>query len=187
MNENVVEEVRIFVEDESKKPTAKYGYHPYKFHFIPVHDYAVKLSKKLKADLEIVEIAAWLHDIGSIIYGRENHHITGAEIAEKKLIQINYPLDRIQRIKNCILNHRGSINNHRSTLEEKIIADADSMSHFDNLGGLFQAALVYEKLDQKESMVSVLSKLKRSWNKLTFNESKRLIEPKYKAALILLK
>ena len=185
-NKNIIEEIRRFVEEESKKPSAKYGYEPYEFHLIPMRNYAIGLAKKLNADLEVVEIAAWLHDIGSIIYGRENHHITGAEIAEKKLKEFIYSLEKIKKIKLCILNHRGSVNNLRVTLEEKIISDADAISNFDNLPGLFKAALVYEGLNQGEARISVRDKLKRKWMQLCLEESKIIIKPKYEAAMILL-
>lgn len=181
----LIEEVRKFVEEESKKPTAKYGYEPYEFHLIPMRNYAVELANRLGADIEIVEIAAWLHDIGSIINGRENHHLVGAEIAEDKLKELGYSLKKIRRVKSCILNHRGSVNNHRISLEEQIISDADALSHFDNLAGLFNAAFI-EGLNEKEAMQSVLTKLNNSWNKLSFEESKIIIKPKYEAAVLLL-
>ena len=186
MKKNLIEEVRRFVEEESKKPTSVYGYESYEFHFIPMRNYAVKLAKKLDADVEVVEISAWLHDIGSIINGRENHHQTGAEIAESKLKEFGYPLEKIKMVKYCILNHRGSIRNYRTSLEEKIISDADALSHFDNVAGLFNAAFI-EGLDEKQAMQSVLTKLTNSWNKLEFDESKEIIKPKYDAAKILLK
>lgn len=186
MRNKIIEEVRIFVEEESKKPTAKYGYELYEFHLIPVRNYAVKLAYKLKADAEIVELAAWLHDIGSIINERENHHITGAEIAEQKLRELMYPQEKTKRVKACILNHRGSVNNHRETLEEQIVCDADSLSHFDNLPGIFKAAFIYEGLNQGEAKDSVREKLKRKFNQLCLSESKELIKPKYEAAILLL-
>jgi uncharacterized protein len=185
MTENIVEEIRIFVEDESKKPTSKYGYEPYLFHFIPVHNYAKQLAEKLNADIEIVELAAWLHDIGSIIYGRENHHITGAEISEKKLRELNYPEEKIELVKKCILNHRGSVKNSRGSIEEQIIADADVMSHFDNLAGIFMAAFLFENQNQGEAKESTKNKLINSWNKLSPN-SKEIIKSKYEAAMLLL-
>jgi|SRR3989344_2979995 len=186
MSKKVVEEIRRFVKEESEKPSARYGFEPYEFHLMPMRNYAVKLAKKLNADAEIVEIAAWLHDIGSIINGRENHHIVGAEIAEQKLRELGYSFERVQRIKACILNHRGSVNNPRISLEEQIICDADAVSAFDNIGGLFKAAFIYEELNQKEAMKSVLSKLRRSWDKLSFQESRKIIKPKYEAAILLL-
>ncbi|MBU2104158.1 MAG: HD domain-containing protein [Nanoarchaeota archaeon] len=182
---NIVEEIRKFVEEECKKPTSKYGYAPYFGHFLPVANYSVKLAKQKNADLEVVEIAAWLHDIGSIICGRENHHITGAEIAEKKLREIDYPEERIQLIKRCILNHRGSVNNHRESVEEQIIAEADAISAFNDIDGLFQAAFLWEKLNQKQARISVREKLVRKYNQLSL-EGKELIKLKYDAAMLLL-
>jgi len=183
--ENIIEEVRKFVEEECKKPTSKYGYEPYIFHFIPMHSYAVILAEKLKADMEIVELAAWLHDIGSIIEGRANHHIVGAEIAERKLRELNYPEERIQLIKKCILNHRGSFPMEKQTKEEQIIADADAMSIFDNIGGIYRAAFTYENKNQGEGTNAVRQKLINSYNKIS-PEAKEIIKPKYNAAMLLL-
>jgi putative nucleotidyltransferase with HDIG domain len=181
----VVEVARKFVEEECKKPTSKYGYEPYMFHFVPVHDYAKKLAIELGADREVVEIAAWMHDIGSIMHGRENHHVTGAQIAESKLKEWNYPTDKIEKIKNCILHHRGSIDSERLTQEEQIVAEADSMSHFDNIGGIFRAALNFENHDQLSANRAVKNKLTNSYKKLS-PKAKEIIKTKYDAAMLLL-
>jgi uncharacterized protein len=130
---DIIEQVRSFVEDESKKPTSKYGYDPYLFHFIPVVNYAQTLAEQLGADKEIVSIAARLHDIGSIIHGREDHHITGTQIAEEKLQELHYSSEKIELVKKCILHHRGSKDFPRESIEEKIIAEADVMSAFENI------------------------------------------------------
>ena len=184
---NIIEEIRKFVEEESKKPGAKYGYDPYKFHLIPMCVHAKKLAREFGADVEIVELASWLHDIGSIIYGRENHHSTGAEIAERKLKKLNYPLDKIRKIKHCILSHRSSNGIKAKTLEAKIISDSDAISNFDNIAGIFKAAFVYEKQNEGEAKESTREKLQRKWNKLYFEESKNLIREKYEAVMLLLK
>ena len=184
--ENLVEEIRNFVEAECRKPSSNYGYEPYEFHFIPVYKYAKQLAEELGADVEVVEIAAWLHDIGSIIGGRKEHHLLGAEIAEKKLTEMNYPKEKIELIKKCILNHRGSLNNKKESKEEQIIADADSMSHFDNISGIFKAAFIFENHNQTSAKKEVKDKLIRSWNKLSLKRSKELIKPKYDAAMLLL-
>jgi putative nucleotidyltransferase with HDIG domain len=182
----IIQEIKNFVEEECKKPTSKYGYEPFTFHFVPMVKHAKELADKLGGDKEVIILAAWLHDIGSIIDGRKDHHITGACIAEKKLKELNYPAEKIELIKKCILNHRGSVRNRRASIEEQIIAEADVMCHFDNITGLFKAALVYEKLDQGQARISVRDKLKRKWKQLHFSDSKKIIEPKYKAAMLLL-
>lgn len=183
---NIVDEIKNYVESECKKPTSKYGYEPFLFHFPFVVKYAQELALELGADREVVSLAAWLHDIGSIIHGREDHHITGAKIAEEKLKELNYPQEKIDLIKKCILNHRGSKDNTRESLEEKIISDADAMNHFDNIPGIFKAAFIYEKLNQAEAIASVRRKLENKYGKLHFENSKKIIKPKYEAAMLLL-
>ncbi len=183
---DIVQKVKKYVREECKKPTSKYGYEAYSYHFVSMVKYAEKLADKMGGDKEVILVAAWLHDIGSTICGRDNHHVTGAKIAEKKLRELKYPEKKIELIKKCILNHRGSVGNNRDTIEEKIISEADTMSAFDNISGLFKAAFVYEDKDQGEARDSVNQKLERKWKRLHFDSSKKIIEPKYKAAMILL-
>lgn len=183
--ENIIEEVRQFVEDECRKPTSKYGFEPYEHHFTQVVRYSKKLARELGANEEIVEIAGWLHDIGSIMIGRKDHHLTGAKIAEEKLNEFGYPKEKIALVKNCILHHRGSQKMELETLEEQILAEADAMSAFDNIIGVFKAALVYENLTQGQALESVSKKLENKWNQLKFEKSKEIIRPKYDAFKIL--
>jgi len=184
---NIVQEIKNFVEKECKKPSSKYGYEPFHFHFVPVVKHAKELADELGGDKEVILIAAWLHDIGSIIYGRNDHHITGAKIAEKKLKELNYPPEKIELVKKCIINHRGSQQNHRESIEEQIVAEADTMSNFDNISGIFKAAFVYEGETQGEAKDSVKRKLKNKWNQLHFKKSKEIIKPIYEAAMLILK
>ncbi|MCK9379239.1 MAG: HD domain-containing protein [Candidatus Moranbacteria bacterium] len=128
-----------------------------------------------------------LHDIGSIVYGRQNHHITSAKIAQKKLSELGYPAEKIELVKKCILNHRGSQKNLRESIEEKILAEADALSNFENIAGIFKAAFVYENLDQGQAKESVRKKLENKYKQLHFDTSKKMIKPKYEAVMLLLK
>lgn len=184
---STIDQIKTFVEEECQKPTSKYGYEPFPFHFVPVVKYALALADEMGGDKEIIELAAWLHDIGSIIYGREDHHVTGAKVAEEKLTDLGYPPEKIALVKKCILNHRGSQKTKGASIEEQIVADADIMSNFDNLPGIFKAAFVYENLNQGEAKESVRKKLENKWRQLNFEKSKQIIRPKYEAAMLLLK
>lgn len=187
MEKNIVKEIREYVEDESLKNDR--GFHKeWIIHVKSVFENASKLTDVLGVDREIIFLSCWLHDIGSIIHNKKStHHITGAEIAEKKLKELNYPEEKIQKVKHCILAHRGSQNIKRETIEAKIVADADAMSHFDNVWELEKAELVLGKItDKSEVKKKVKEKLKQSWNKLSFQESKELIKPKYDAVMLLL-
>lgn len=182
---NIVNKIKDFVKECFRLPEAKYK-QSYEGHFVPMVNYSLKLAEDFGLDKELIEIAAWLHDIGSILYGRENHHITSSEIAEMKLKEFGYSEDKIELVKKCILNHRGSVNNKRESLEEQVIAEADVLSNFDNISGIFQASFCWENLDQKEARISVREKLKRKYNQLHFEESKKLIKPRFEAAMLLL-
>ncbi|MCK4997534.1 HD domain-containing protein [Candidatus Pacearchaeota archaeon] len=186
VNEVLIEKIRKFVEEECKKPDANYS-NAYKFHFISMHKIAKELAEKFSADVEVVEIAAWLHDIGAIVDGRENHHITGALIAEEKLRKLNYSEKNIEKVKECILNHRGSKEgeNKRLSIESKIIAEADVLDAFDNIAKQFLVTLVYEKKSLEDAKISVLNKLKNKWNQLEFEGSKELIRSKFEAVILL--
>lgn len=182
----IVEEIKNFVESECQKPESKYGQEPFEFHFVPVVQYAEKLADELGGDKEIVLLAAWLHDIGSIVYGRADHHVTGAKIAEEKLRELDYPLDKIEKVKECIRTHRGSQGLSAETLEAQILVEADTLSAFNDLTGLFQAAFQYEKLPREDAKKSVRQKLQNKWKQLRFEKSKQIIRPRYEAAMLLL-
>jgi len=184
---SIIDEVKNFVKSECRKPNSKYGYEPFEYHFTPAVKYAEELADKLDVDKEVVILATWLHDIGSIIEGRKDHHISGAKIAEKKLKELDYPSDKIKIIKRCILNHRGSQENNRNSIEEKIVSEADTMSNFNNISGIFKAAFIYEGKTQGEARKSVREKLERKWKQLHFKKSKKIIKPKYEAVMLLLK
>lgn len=184
---NIIQKIKNFVESECRKPSSQYGPETFTFHFTQVVKYARKLAGELGGDKEVVTIAAWLHDIGSIMHGRKDHHTTGAKIAEEKLKEFGYPMKKIELVKKCVLNHRGSQQNKRESLEEQILADADALSNFECIAGLFGAALIWEKLDQGQAKDSVRQKLERKWKKLHFRYSKKIIRPKYEAVMLLLK
>lgn len=182
---NIVEEIRKFVKEECLKPSSKYGFEPFEYHFEPTVKWADKLVDKLGGGREVILIATWLHDIGSIVEGRKEHHLAGAEIARKKLLELNYPEKKIQLVEKCILHHRGSRDDKRESLEEKIVAEADVINNFDNVVGIIKTALVYEDKTEGEARQEVLEKLERKWKQLHFEESRKLIKPKLEAVKLL--
>ena len=102
----------------------------YEFHISIVEDLGLKLAENFKADKEIVQISALLHDIGRIKYGPENHEETGAEEAEKILRELNYDEQKIRKVKECIKEHRHEKPTIPISLEAKILKVADAYSHF---------------------------------------------------------
>ena len=175
----IFEKVQKFVERACMRNDKGYA-KEWLAHLSLVSTKAVQLAEKLNANKEIVFLAAWFHDIGTITYGKRDHHITGAEIAEKKLKKLNYPQNKIEQIKHCIFSHRASQNIKRETIEAQILADADSMAHFDNVKGLFEAELVFNNISKDSNLAKdkVKQKLIRSWSKLS-PEAKDFVKDKH--------
>ena len=183
MRDDIIKYLQKEVYSRSIKPENKFGIGCY-YHIEAVVKNAELLAEKYGADKEITIIASWLHDIASItdysLY--EMHHIYGAEIAESILKNFNYDTNKIGLIKNCILNHRGSVAKEKLTLEERCVADADAISHFDNIPSLLYLAYVKRNMEIEEGKEFVKSKLQRSFEKLS-EESKQYYLSKYENSM----
>ncbi len=162
----------------------KDGYDFWEDHIQYVVKNAIALAKEYDADIEIVVLGALLHDIAmpSEIGPREEHHIYGAQIAEELLTKYGYPKDKIERVKACVLNHRGSKDLPRNTVEEECVADADVLAHFDCIPSLFHLAFKEMNLDTKEGTEFLKKKLERDYNKLS-NRTRELMEDRYQEIL----
>ena len=159
----------------------KTGYDFWNEHIKYVVENAIELAKKYNADIEIVELGALLHDIAMPSeYGpREEHNIYGAKIAEELLLKLDYPKDRIERVKNCVLNHRGMDDRPRNTIEEECVADADVIAHFDTIPALFSLAYREKNLSVQEGKEFVRKKLERDYRKLS-NRTREVLNDRYK-------
>lgn len=177
---NITELIKQKLLKRTESSKEKDGYDFWEDHIKYVVDNAVYLVKKYKADVEIVELGALLHDIAmpSNIGSREEHHIYGAKIAEDLLTKYNYPQDKIERVKQCVLNHRGSKDLPRNTIEEEIVADADVMAHFDSIPSLFNLAFKELNLDLHAGTEYVKNKLERDYNKLS-DRTKDILKERY--------
>jgi len=184
----VIEEIRKLVEKECKKDTNVFGYEIWVNHILSVVKFAKILAQKTDADQDIVEIAALLHDIASIKdeHKYAKHHILGAEEAERILKQYRYPKEKIEKVKHCILAHRASLSIKRMTKEADCVANADAITHFDNIPSLFYFVFVRRKMCVEEGTRWLRNKLQRSWNKMTL-EAKEIVKNKYEASMTLLK
>lgn len=145
--------------------------------------YADMLAREMDADLEVVRIAAWLHDVNLIMGGRfETHCIEGADHAEKMLLERGLDRKKIAAIKHCVMTH-DSVDG--TTPEAKIVASADAMSHFDHFIMMAYQAYHTNGLSQEKSRSWILEKYKKSWKKM-LPEAKHILEEKYHAIQLIL-
>ena len=155
---SIEEKVYNVIKERCEAPSNKYGIGAWDHHIKIVYELAKEYADEYDADLEIVAIAALLHDVASVtdVNFTEEHHIIGAKIAEEILLNENYPIEKITLIKKCILNHRGSRLADKTTGEEVCIADCDAMAHFYSIPSLL--SMVYR--EKNLSIDEGLEKLK---------------------------
>ncbi|MFH1461566.1 MAG: HD domain-containing protein [bacterium] len=181
--EMVINTVEKLVEDTCKLESNIFGYGIWSHHIIYVVKYAKMLAEQFNADGEIVVIASLLHDYAGILNKKyhEDHHIYGAKFAEEILTKLNYPNNKIEKIKQCILSHRGSVLVEKKTPEEICVASADAMAHIDQVVPILYARYIKFGESIEEGKLWTRKKLDRTWNKLC-PEAKNIIKEKYLSA-----
>lgn len=157
------------------------------YHIFPVVNISTELAEYYSADVFVVRIAAYLHDVTRIQGDIKNHHITGAKYAGEFLSTYGLEDDVIDHIKKCILNHRGSITNERKSIEEKIVASADAASHI-----LYPLPLFYAWYGKKGASIDagaqeIKNKIVRSWNKIELDYIKEVLKKRYEALMEVLR
>ena len=169
--------------EEQTKGT-KDEYNIYREHIQYVYKYVCLLSKDKNVDHEVLELSALLHDIAMTDRNldRAKHNEYGAEIAEQLLQENNYSENKVEFVKKYILNHSSKRAEYRTTEEEKILVDADGLSHFDSINNLYSLAHKVMELNDEESIRFIQDKLTKDYNEIS-EELNYLINDKYKKVM----
>jgi uncharacterized protein len=90
------------------------------------------------ADLHVLEIAAYLHDVGrpyeDEAKGGVCHADKGAEMAQELLAKYDIPDEQKVNIVHCIRSHRFRGNHGPKTIEAKVLFDADKLDAIGAVG-----------------------------------------------------
>ncbi|MDO4742183.1 MAG: HD domain-containing protein [Candidatus Saccharibacteria bacterium] len=177
MRQEIIRRSDIF---EAQTKGTKDEYNIYNEHIQYVYKYIVLLARDKDVDREVLELGALLHDIAMTdkSLDRSRHNEYGSEIAEELLRENDYPEDKIQFVKKCILNHSSKRAEFRTTEEEKILVDADGLSHFDSINSLYNLAHNVMELNDEDAMKFIKDKLTRDYNEIS-DDLKYLINDKY--------
>ncbi|KAJ52002.1 HDIG signal transduction proteinprotein [Clostridium tetanomorphum DSM 665] len=109
-------------------------------HILRVHNICLYLSKyEDNVDEEVLTLSALLHDIARVKEDLDpdrkiKHEVLGSEMAEKILKDKGYSIDKIKKIKHCILCHRFRSGNKPESIEAKILFDADKLDAIGAVG-----------------------------------------------------
>jgi HD superfamily phosphodiesterase len=87
-------------------------------------------------DMEALILAAYLHNISTVEYGYQNHHIKSAEMAVDFLRKLDVPAERIQKVEQAILIHTSAVPPQQRAsgpLEGRVLFDADKLGRLSGL------------------------------------------------------
>ena len=173
----IITTVKKMVKEANDSPRNKYGSTVWKYHLGVVARYSMALAEKMHADVEVVALAAYLHDYAALLDVKNAplHHIEGAKKAGQILRRLGLPAEKIRLVKECIYSHRGSVRMKKKTLEAKIVASADAMAHFCYIPDMFYLAYGVHKLKPEEGAAWLKAKLQRSWDKIVLPEARAMI------------
>ncbi|MDX1437383.1 MAG: HD domain-containing protein [Anaerolineales bacterium] len=183
----LIQEIENIVEAACAADSNMFGYDIWTHHIVPVVENSRRLAPLFEADEEIVVVSALLHDYASVkdpaLY--EDHHVHGPIEAEKVLRRLDYPAEKIEAVKYCIANHRGSVPSERSTPEAECLANADALAHLQNVPSLLYLVYTRRDMDIDQGVEWLQNKLARSWNKLS-PQVREMADERYRAAQIVL-
>jgi len=192
--------LKLIEKEAYKKLSKLHGCHDWE-HTKRVYNMAVHIARKEKADIEVVKLAAFLHDIArheeDSSGGKICHAQRGAELAGKILKKYRFSPDVTKQVIHCIETHRFRKNVKPASLEAKIIFDSDKLDSIGAIGiarAYHFAGVHGAKLHNKDVNISntkpyssddtayreYLVKLKHLKNLMYTNEGRRIAGSRHK-------
>lgn len=124
---------------------------------------AINKELLLNADEKILELAAIYHDVAAMT-NRKEHHIVGAQIFREE--NKNLPEELVEKVAQCIEQHRASYKGDYSSIEAKIISAADrGVIDEQQIDKLFSRAYSYSRENGESHVHAILSAYKHIKNK----------------------
>jgi putative nucleotidyltransferase with HDIG domain len=167
----------------------------YEEHILVVEKLAMDLCHRYpKADKDAVTLMVYFHDIGRIHGHDEDHDLYGANYAKRVLTKNSFDQDFIDLVINGCRTHSCDDYGKPESLEGKILATADALSHFHQ--GFYLRILsswskkidtehypeLKPKADYHQLKTKLFAKIDRDLNeKIFFEEIRQAILPMYKA------
>jgi uncharacterized protein len=103
-----------------------------------VYNLAMHIGKKENADLDVLALAALLHDIArkeqDESKGKIDHAVRGAQMAKEILERYNLPKEKLENILHCIKAHRYRNDVAPETIEAKVLYDSDKLDSIGAIG-----------------------------------------------------
>jgi len=129
MNEiEILKKTQEFIKNQFSGETTGHDY----FHIQRVVKIAKRIAEEENADLFLVELAAWLHDLGD--YKLHDGIDKSEELILEFLNGLNLPLKTISQMIEIVSQVSFSKGNQPTSLEAKIVQDADRLDAIGAIG-----------------------------------------------------
>ncbi len=130
-----------FVKEQTQKNNrpSKYPFRDRFEHTMRVYRWAIKLQNKMGGDIEVISLAALLHDIGWDESGEVPHGEISAQMAADFLVEMDYDPQKIGRVCEIIRRHEDQDTQDELSLECQIVMDADLLDELGAVGILWDA------------------------------------------------
>ncbi len=169
----------------AKKKARNFGSHGWD-HVERVHDLCLLLGRKEGGDIWVLRVASLLHDIARD--GRGKHALKSAKEAERILLRLGLPRDKISEIVDAIRTHSFSGGIRPLTLEAKILSDADKLDAMGAVGIYRVSAFSGEaQRSLKKTIDHFNEKLLRLRDMMYTETAKKMAEERHKFMLYYLK
>lgn len=178
----ITEAAREYVFNECNSSRNAFGPAFFDEHLSVVVEYAKQLAGILGADLEIVELAGWLHDLSAIqdFTALPKHPLLSAEIARKILQERGYPSERIERVATCIASHSAPVQIGSGLIEEVCVSNADAMSQIVKPAYWFYYVFRVRQFGFAEGRDWLRQRVETNWAAL-IPPARAIIEKQYRA------
>lgn len=146
----------------SKLPAFNYRWE----HITAVVNAALKLAELTGADIEIVEAAAWLHDIAKDV--GELHPIEGAMFARSFLPNTDFPPAKIEAVAQAIEDHMGLWRDKPlGNLESQVLWDADKLTKVGLTAAIHAMGNDLSSRKQRDTLAMIARWRSQEWRQKT--------------------
>ncbi len=180
----LLDEVRQEVREACERPENALTASFYDEHLAIVAAHATSLATALGADPEVVELAAWLHDISAVLdlATLPTHAEASADLAGGMLARRGYPDARVAAVASAIRRHSAPLQVGDGTPEEVCLSNADAGAQIAAPAFWLYFAFRVRNLDFAAGRAWYAGRVRQNWQAM-IPQARALVEPAYARAL----